>query len=116
MSKDTDLFLQILTEVSEGKLRLNPTDTIAAIFEQGLQAVEFELALYSLEATTHREIAQDFYEGAIDDHWEKSISDFLGQYLSKSRESDTMFVTKVFKKFYQSTQWHQQEQNESGSN
>ena len=116
MNKETDLFIQILAETSSGKVRVSATDPIGAIFEQGLEPIEFELALYSLEATTNREIKQAFYEGTVEDHLDKPITDFLREYLSKTPVRDPMFITKVLKKFHTSTKWENDEQNEPGKN
>ena len=116
MTKETILFLQILNEISDGKISVEATAPLNAIFEQGLEPLDFELALYSLEASTGREIAQAFYEGTIDDHLTKPIASFLRQYLSKPVARDPLFITKVFKKFRKSAQWEHEEASEPGSN
>jgi len=116
MTKETKLFLQILKEASNGKVQVKATDPVAVIFEQGLEPIEFELALYSLEATTGRELAQAFYEGTIEDHLAKPIESFLRQYLTKPVSSDPLFITRVFKKFHKSANWEHEEASEPGNN
>jgi len=116
MTKETKLFLQILKEISDGRIRIEATAPLNAIFEQGLDPLDFELALYSLEATTGRKIAQAFYKGSIDQHLTKPIASFLGQYLSKALTRDPLFITKVFKRFRKSAQWEHEEASEPGRN
>ena len=116
MKTETELFLDILYEISSGKVRLKATDRVGAIFERGLGPIEFELALYSLEATTSREIVEALYAGVIEDQVDKRIDDFLSEHLSKTPVQDPMFITKVFKKFHTSAKWENEEQNEPGKN
>ena len=116
MEREIELFLEIVKEVSDGKILAQATDPLNVIFDEGLSPIEFELALYSLEASSHREIAQEFYEGAIKDHLAKPIGSFLREYLSKESLADPLFVTKVFKRFYLSAIWQAEEDNEPGDN
>jgi hypothetical protein len=116
MSQEVELFLKIVEKVSDGKVKVAASDPLNTIFHEGLQPLEFELALYSLEATLGRLIEPSFYESAIEDHLLTPIDAFLRQYLSKAVNQHPLFVTEIFKKFHQSASWENQEVNKPGHN
>ena len=110
------LFLRIVKEMSDGRILLKPSDPIAELFSRGFQPLDFEQALYSLEATTGRKIKQKFYEGAIEDYLAQPIGSFLNQWLGKAESRDPLFIAKVMRKFRQSAEWKQEEATEPGKN
>lgn len=116
MSKEAQLFLQILNEISDGKIQAEPTELLAVIFDRGLEPLDFELVLYSLEATTGRKLKQAFYEGKIENYFATPIESFVRRFLSKRVSRDPLYIAKVFKKFRRSTQWEHTETAEPGNN
>ena len=95
---------------------MSPNDHVSKIFEDGLDHIEFGMALYSLEATTRREIADSFYQGTIEKDMNKTIAQFLEDYLGKRTVEDRLFITKIFQKFYKSVRWEVKGEREPGSN
>lgn len=110
------LFTEILKEITDGSIHLQPHDTIGKAFEKGLMPLDFELTLYSLEATTGARLSSKFYKGSIKKNLGKTVTQFLGDYLMVPKRSDPLFVTKTFKKFAQSCKWEFEGLNEPGPN
>src|SRR5207249_8455412 len=94
-----ELFLKIIETVSNGRLRLSPLSTISELFQDPavFGPLEYELCLYSLEATLRRELDDSFYKGDATKDFATTIADFVGQYLHDEVSDDPLFVTRQLK-------------------
>src|SRR5437868_7099659 len=103
-NEPVQIFLRIVKMVSGGRLRLKPTSTVSKLFEDStvFGPLEYELCLYSLEATLKRELDDSFYEGDVTKDLETTITDFIAQYLHDEVSNDSLFVARQFKKFAKS--------------
>ena len=112
------LFLKIVETVSKGRLRLKPRSPIKELFQDPtiFGPLEYELCLYSLEATLRRELDDSFYEGDAAKDFETTITDFIAQYLHEDVSDDPLFVARQFKKFAKSAGWEGDEKAEPGPN
>lgn len=118
MNDPAKLFLKIVETVSKGRVRLKPTSKVKELFRELpiFCPLEYELALYSLEASVQREIDDSFYEGGVEKDFEMPISDFIAKYLHEEVSSDPLFVTRQFMKFATSAGWEADEKTEPGPN
>ena len=113
-----ELFLKIIESLSNGRLRLNPLSKIGELFEDPtiFGPLEYELCLYSLEATLRRQLDDYFYQGDATKDFETTIADFVGQYLRDEVSYDPLFVVRQFKKFARSAGWERDEKAQPGKN
>ena len=118
MNDPVKLFLSIVETVTNGRLRLKPRSTIQELFQDPtvFGPLEYELSLYSLEASLKRELDDSFYEGDATKDFETTIADFVAQYLHDEVSDDPLFVAKQFKKFAKSAGWEGDEKAEPGPN
>jgi CRISPR/Cas system-associated endoribonuclease Cas2 len=118
MSDPVKLFLKIAELVSDGKIRLKPSSKIGELFQDPaiFGPLEYELCIYSLEATLGRQIDESFYEGDATKDLNAAISDFITQYLHDEVSSDPLFIARQFKKFAKSARWEGDEKAEPGKN
>ncbi len=112
------LFLKIVEAVSGGRLRLKPNSTIGELFQDPTTfgPLEYELSLYSLEATLRRELDDSFYEGDATKDLETTITDFIALYLHDRVSDDPLFVARQFEKFAKSAGWEGDQKAEPGKN
>ncbi|NJL73449.1 MAG: hypothetical protein HC888_18945 [Candidatus Competibacteraceae bacterium] len=113
-----DLFVRIIKTVSEGALQPGTSTTIGELFvdPEIFGPLEFELCLYSLEATLRREIDDSFYEGDIGNIAHFTLADFAGRYLRPKVSDDPLFITRQFMKFAKSARMEHEEMAEPGGN
>jgi hypothetical protein len=113
-----ELFLKIVKMVSKNRLRLNQNSRIADLFKDPavFGPLEYELCLYSLEASMRRKIDGSFYKGGVEKDFETTIADFIAQYLRREISDDPLFVARQFNKFAQSAKREADEQAEPGKN
>jgi hypothetical protein len=118
MNNPVQLFLKIIYTVSKGRIRPKPNSTIAELFKDVavFGPLEYELCLYSLEATLKRKIADSFYRGGVEKDFETTIEDFIARYLRAAVSKDPVFVTRQFMKFAKSAKWEGDEKTEPGKN
>jgi hypothetical protein len=118
MKDPVRLFLKIVQLVSDGKIRLKRTSKIGELFQDPsvFGTLEYELCLYSLEASLGREIDDSFYDGDATKDLDTTISDFIAQYLHDEISDDPLFVARQFKKFAKSAGWESDEKAEPGKN
>lgn len=111
-------FLRIIKMVSGGRLRLKPTSTIGKLFQDPaiFGPLEYELCLYSLEATLKRELDDSFYEGDATKDLATTIADFIARYLHDEISDDPLFVARQFTKFAKSAGWEADEKSKPGKN
>lgn len=118
MQDPVELFLRIIDLVSDGRLRLTRDSKIGDLFQDLLifSPLDYELSLYSLEATLCRKINDSFYEGGAEKDLDTTIEDFIRQYLDRTVPDDLLFIARQFKKFAKSAQWDGEERAEPGKN
>lgn len=118
MNNPVQLFLKIIHTVSKGRIRLKPNSTIGELFHDlaVFGPLEYELCLYSLEATVKRKIADSFYWRGVEKDFQTTIEDFIARYLRATVSKDPVFVTRQFMKFAKSAQWEGDEKTEHGKN
>jgi len=118
MNNPVQLFLKIVDTVSKGRIRLKPNSIIGEPFQDltVFGPLEYELCLYSLEATLKRKIADSFYKGGVEKDFETTIENFIAKYLRATVSKDPVFVTRQFMKFAKSTEWEGDEKAAPGKN
>ena len=118
MNDPVQLFLKIIKTVSEGRLLLKRDSRIRDLFQDPtvFGPLEYEICLYSLEATLRREIDASFYKGVAEKDFETTIAGFIAQYLHDEVSDDPLFITQQFKKFAKSAGWEADERAEPGKN
>ncbi len=118
MNNPVQLFLKIIATVSKGRVRLKPNSTIGELFQDltVFGPLEYELCLYSLEATLKRKIADSFYKGGVEKDFETTVEDFIAKYLRAAISKDPVFVTRQFMKFAKSAGWEGDEKAMPGKN
>ena len=112
------LYIKIIRTVSQGRLRPKSNTRIGELFRDPtiFGPLEYELCLYSLEATLRREIDDSFYKGSVEKDFGTTIADFIAQYLHHEVSDDPLFVTRQFKKFAKSANWEGDEKARPGRN
>ena len=118
MKNDVKLFLKIVETVSNGRLQLRPESKISELFEdlEAFGPLQYEICLYSLEATLKREIDESFYKGSAEKDFDTTISDFVAKYLRDEVSRDPLFVTRQFIKYAKSARWEHDDNAKPGRN
>jgi hypothetical protein len=89
-------FIEILHYISEDLLQCDAGTTIAELFSDEFDDLDFELALTCFEATHKVGFREKFWEIEIEDYEELSIEEFLETHLDPKEQTDPLFVTKRF--------------------
>ena len=89
-------FVQILHYISDQLLQCDSGTTIAELFGDDFDDLDFELALTCFEATYKLGFKESFWKTDMEDYEEKSIEEFIEAYLDPREQKDPLFVTKRF--------------------
>ncbi len=89
-------FIEILHFVSEDLIQCDAGTTISELFSDEFDDLDFELALTCFEATHKMGFKEEFWKIEIEDYEEKSIEEFLEEFLDPKEQKDPLFVTKRF--------------------
>ena len=94
--------IQILHHISEHLLQCDAGTTIAELFNDEFDDLDFELALTCFEATYKLGFKESLWKASIEDYEEKTIEEFIETYLDPREQRDPLFVTKRFLYFEKS--------------
>jgi hypothetical protein len=95
-------FINILHFISDDLIQCDSTTTIAELFCDEFDDLDFELALCCFEAT-HKVAFQDkLWETDPEDYEELTIEEFVETYVDPREQRDPLFVTKRFLMFQES--------------
>lgn len=113
-----DLFCDIVRLITQDRLRPVPDTLVEELFGQEavFGALEFEQAIYSLEASLRREMTDAFYEGGLSDVLRLTLREFFDALLGPPAPDDPLFVAHMFEKFANSAQWQKEEDAKGGVN
>jgi hypothetical protein len=89
-------FIEILHYISEDLLQCDAGTTIAELFSDEFDDLDFELALTCFEATHKIGFQEKFWEIEIEDYEELTLEEFLEAHLDPNEQKDPLFVTKRF--------------------
>ncbi len=86
--------IQILHFVSDDLVQCDAATTIGELFGDEFDDLDFELALTCFEATHKVGFKDSFWELEMEDYEEKSLEEFIEDYLNPKEQTDPLFVTK----------------------
>ena len=88
--------IEILHYVSDDLLHCDSGTTIAELFNDEFDDLDFELALTCLEATHRVAFKEAFWKKPLEEHEELSLEELIEKYLDQREQKDPLFVTKRF--------------------
>lgn len=95
-------FIAILHFVSDDLIQCDASTTIAEIFCDEFDDVDFELAICCFEATYRVAFEEKLWQTEPPEYEELSLEEFLETYLNPAEQKDPLFVTKRFLMFQES--------------
>jgi len=104
--KPNELLVAIINKLIEEDAVITSDTIWDELFEAKLlDAVSFELVVYSLEATTRLRIKDTFYKGSIEKLFGKKVFDFPDEYMEREPSNDPLFTFRTILKTLQSVGW-----------
>jgi hypothetical protein len=95
-------FISILHFISDDLIQCDSSTTIAELFCEEFDDLDFELALCCFEAT-HRIAFEDrLWQNDPTEYEEMTLEDFMETYLNPIEQKDPLFITKRFLMFQDS--------------
>ncbi|MEO6788286.1 MAG: hypothetical protein ABI318_19355 [Chthoniobacteraceae bacterium] len=88
--------IEILHFISDDLLQCDSSTTIAELFSDDFDDLDFELALTCFEGTHGLAFKEHVWKDEIATFEEKTIEDFVEEYLDPREQKDPLFVTKRF--------------------
>jgi hypothetical protein len=112
------LFCDIVRLITQGRVRPTADTLVEELFgdDTVFGALEFEQALYSLEASLRREMADTFYDGGIEHVFRLTLVEFFDAFLGPVTPDDPLFVAQMFDKFAHSAQLQKEADARGGVN
>src|SRR5882757_6933230 len=95
-------FIGILHFISDDLIQVDSTTSIAELFGDEFDDLDFELALCCFEATHKVAFADKLWESDADDYDEMTIEEFIDAFVDTREQRDPLFVTKRFLMFQES--------------
>ena len=86
--------IQILHFISDDLVQCDSATTVGELFGDEFDDLDFELALTCFEATHKMAFKDSLWETDMEDYEEKSIEEFIEEYLNPEEQKDPLFVTK----------------------
>ena len=88
--------IEILHFISDDLLQCDSGTTISELFSDDFDDLDFELALTCFEGTHRLAFKDHVWKDELESFEEKTIEDFVEQYLDPREQKDPLFVTKRF--------------------
>ena len=88
--------IEILHFISDDLLQCDAGTTISELFNDDFDDLDFELALTCFEGTHRLAFKDHVWKDELESFEEKSIEDFVEEYLDPREQKDPLFVTKRF--------------------
>ena len=94
--------IEILHYISDDLLQCDSGTTIAELFSDDFDDLDFELALTCFEGTHRLAFKEHVWKDELATFEEKTIEEFVEEYLDPREQKDPLFVTKRFLMFQES--------------
>ena len=88
--------IEILHYISDDLLQCDTSTTIAELFSDDFDDLDFELALTCFEGTHKLAFKDHVWKDELETFEEKTIEEFIETYLDPREQKDPLFVTKRF--------------------
>jgi hypothetical protein len=88
--------IEILHYISDDLLQCDSGTTIAELFSDDFDDLDFELALTCFEGTHRLAFKEHVWKDELASFEEKTIEEFVEEYLDPREQKDPLFVTKRF--------------------
>jgi hypothetical protein len=88
--------IEILHYISDELLQCDAGTNIAELFSDDFDDLDFELALTCFEGTHKVAFKEIVWKNTIEEYEEKTIEEFVEEYLDPREQKDPLFVTKRF--------------------
>jgi len=88
--------IEILHYISDELLQCDAGTNIAELFSDDFDDLDFELALTCFEGTHKVAFKEIVWKNTIEEYEEKTIEEFVEEYLDPLEQKDPLFVTKRF--------------------
>ena len=88
--------IEILHFISDDLLQCDDGTTISELFSDDFDDLDFELALTCFEGTHRLAFKDHVWKDELESFEEKTIEDFVEEYLDPREQKDPLFVTKRF--------------------
>ncbi len=88
--------IEILHYISDDLLQCDSGTTISELFSDDFDDLDFELALTCFEGTHRLAFKDHVWKDELESFEEKSIEEFVEEYLDPREQKDPLFVTKRF--------------------
>jgi len=88
--------IEILHYISDDLLQCDSGTTISELFSDDFDDLDFELALTCFEGTHRLAFKEHVWKDELESFEEKTIEEFVEEYLEPLEQKDPLFVTKRF--------------------
>ena len=88
--------IEILHFISDDLLQCDAGTTISELFSDDFDDLDFELALTCFEGTHRLAFKDHVWKDELESFEEKTIEEFVEEYLDPREQKDPLFVTKRF--------------------
>ncbi len=88
--------IEILHYISDDLLQCDSGTTVAELFSDDFDDLDFELALTCFEGTHRLAFKEHVWKDELASFEEKTIEEFVEEYLDPREQKDPLFVTKRF--------------------
>lgn len=88
--------IEIIHYISDDLLQCDSGTTIAELFSDDFDDLDFELALTCFEGTHRLAFKEHVWKDELASFEEKTIEEFVEEYLDPREQKDPLFVTKRF--------------------
>ena len=88
--------IEILHYISDDLLQCDSGTTISELFSDDFDDLDFELALTCFEGTHRLAFKEHVWKDELESFEEKTIEEFVEEYLDPREQKDPLFVTKRF--------------------
>ncbi len=88
--------IEILHYISDDLLQCDSGTTISELFSDDFDDLDFELALTCFEGTHRLAFKDHVWKDELESFEEKTIEEFVEEYLDPREQKDPLFVTKRF--------------------
>ena len=109
-------FISILHFISDDLIQCDASTTIAELFCEEFDDLDFELALCCFEATHKVAFQNKLWESEPEDYEDLTIEEFIETYVDGGEQRDPLFVTKRFLMFQESLTKALTEENQGPPN
>lgn len=88
--------IEILHYISDDLLQCDSGTTISELFSDDFDDLDFELALTCFEGTHRLAFKEHVWKDELESFEEKTLEDFVEEYLDPREQKDPLFITKRF--------------------